>query len=199
MKEAMQSIWIGIWSWIEGGRGRLKMKKWEKLQRGVGKTCFSISHSHAKWIRVGLAGAHKGMWKVITHDHAKFSHSHAKHSSKTKMQLMDFLPRIIMRNCWGSCENVFFSRFLDEEASGRPLKWCQVSFWPWPINRNMIDSFKNFLWIFPNCRTFQTYSLYIILYFLSFSLIFSVAKHVLWDQISKHEWLNLIFLEEWRI
>ena len=28
------------------------------------------------------------------------------------------------RNCWGSCENVFFSRFLDEEAFGRPLRWC---------------------------------------------------------------------------
>ena len=33
----------------------LKMKKWEKLQGGVKKACFSISH-----------------------DHAKFSHSHAK-------------------------------------------------------------------------------------------------------------------------
>ena len=48
MKEAMQSVWIGIWSSIKGGRGGLKMKKWERLQRGVTKACFSISHDHAK-------------------------------------------------------------------------------------------------------------------------------------------------------
>ena len=88
-------------------------------------------------------------------------------------------------------------QILDEEVSGRPLKCCQVSFLPWPINRNVIDSFKNFR-IFSNCRTFQTSFLYIILYFPSFSLIFSVAKHVLWDQISKHEWLNLVFSEKGR-
>ena len=44
----MQSVWIGIWSLIEGGGDGLKMKKWEKLQEGVGKACFSISHDHAK-------------------------------------------------------------------------------------------------------------------------------------------------------
>ena len=42
MKEAMPSVWIGIWSLIEGGGDVLKMKKWEKLQGGVGKACFSI-------------------------------------------------------------------------------------------------------------------------------------------------------------
>ena len=55
MKEAMQSVWIGIWSLIEGGGDGLKIKKWEKLQGGVGKAYLSISH-----------------------DHAKFSHNHAK-------------------------------------------------------------------------------------------------------------------------
>ena len=55
MKEAMQSVWIGIWSLIEGGGDGLKLKKWEKLQGGVGKAYFSSSH-----------------------DHAKFSHSHVK-------------------------------------------------------------------------------------------------------------------------
>ena len=69
MKEAMQSVWIGIWSLIEGGGDGLKMKKWEKLQGGVGKACFSILHDHAK------------------------------RSSKTKMQLMDFPLCTIMRNC----------------------------------------------------------------------------------------------------
>ena len=48
MKEAMQSVWIGIWSSIKGGRGGLKMKKWERLQRRVKKACFSISHDHVK-------------------------------------------------------------------------------------------------------------------------------------------------------
>ena len=95
----------------------------------------------------------------------------------------------------GLVRKCIFSRFFDEEASRRPLRWCKVSTWPWLINRNGNDSFKNFL-IFPNCKTFYISSLYIILYFPLFSLIFSVAKHVLWDQISKHEWLNLIF--SWR-
>ena len=92
-----------------------------------------------------------------------------------------------------------FPGFLDEEASGRPLRWCQVSSWPWPINRNVIDSFKEPFDTFSNCRTFHTSSLYIILHFPSISLTFSVAKHVLWDQISKHEWLNLVFLGGGRI
>ena len=60
------------------------MKKLEKLQREVEKTCFSISH-----------------------DHAKFSHSHAKRSRKTKIMLMDSPLRTIVQNCWGLCENVF--------------------------------------------------------------------------------------------
>ena len=48
MKRKMKCTWTKLWSLIEGGGDGLKMKKWERLQRGVGKTCFSISHSHAK-------------------------------------------------------------------------------------------------------------------------------------------------------
>ena len=55
MKKKRKCTWTKLWSLIEGGGDGLKMKKWEKLQGGVGKACFSISH-----------------------DHAKFSHSHAK-------------------------------------------------------------------------------------------------------------------------
>ena len=47
----------------------------------------------------------------------------------------------LMRKC-------IFSRFLDEEVSKRPLRWCQESTWPWLINRKGIDSFKNFLIFF---------------------------------------------------
>ena len=50
MKKKMKCTWTKLWSLIEGGGGGLKMKKWEKLQRGVGKTCFSISHDHAKFL-----------------------------------------------------------------------------------------------------------------------------------------------------
>ena len=67
-----------------------------------------------------------------------------------------FLFHIIMRNCLSSCEMTILllnSRFLDEEASGRPLRWCQVSTWPWPINRNLIFSWKSFLDI-SNCIIF---------------------------------------------
>ena len=145
----MQSVWIGIWSLIEGGGDGLKMKKLEKLQGRVGKACFSISHSYAKWNRMGVGcSILREKWKEISHDHAKFSHSHVKRSRETKMKLMDFPLRTIMRNCWGLMRKCIFSKFLDEEASRRPLRWCQVSTWPWPINRNVIDSFRNFWYIF---------------------------------------------------
>ena len=55
MKRKRKCTWTKLWSLIEGGGGGLKIKKWEKLQRGVEKACFSILH-----------------------DHAKFSHSHTK-------------------------------------------------------------------------------------------------------------------------
>ena len=48
----------------------------------------------------------------------------------------------------GLTRKCIFSIFLDEEVSERPLRWCQVSAWPWPINRKGIDSFKNFLIFF---------------------------------------------------
>ena len=57
MKEAMQSVWIGIWNLIEDGGDGLNMKKWDKLQRGAEIAWFSISHSHAKWDRKVVAAA----------------------------------------------------------------------------------------------------------------------------------------------
>ena len=132
------------------------MKKWERLQRGVEKACFSISHnhaeflhSHAKWNRMGfVCSTLREKWKAVSHDHAKFSHNRAKSSRKMKIMLMDSPLPTIVRNCWGSCETIIFSRFLVKEASRRPLGWCQVSTWPWPINRNLIDSFKTFFTFF---------------------------------------------------
>ena len=199
MKEAMQSVWIGIWSLIEGGGDGLNMKKWDKLQRGVEKAYFSISHdhakfshSHAKWNRMGVGcSILREKWKAI-------SHNHAKRFRKTKIMLMDPPLRTIVRSCWGSCENVFSLYFLDEIDSRRPFRWCQVSTWPWPIIETWLTHLETFD-TFSNCRTFQISFLYIILYFPSFSLIFLIAKHVLWDQISKHEWLNLVFLGGGRI
>ena len=64
---------------------------------------------------------------------------------RQKLMLLYFLFCTIMRNCWTSCKMVILllnSRFLGEEASERPLRWCQVSTWPWPINDNLIFSFK---------------------------------------------------------
>ena len=58
------------------------------------------------------------------------------------------------------------SRFLGEEASEKPRRWCQVSTWSWPINRNLIYSFlgtsKQFLiwefFIFSLSREFSIFS-----------------------------------------
>ena len=83
-------------------------------------------------------------------------------AQKDRMTMWKF--RTVMRNaprrrkwCWWifhfaqSCEIVgahaklHFSRFLGEKASRRPLRWCQVSTWPWPINKNLIYSFRRLL------------------------------------------------------
>ena len=175
------------------------MKKWEKLQRGVEKACFSISHSHVKWNRMGFGySILREKWKSNFAWPCKIFAQSCETLQKDENNVDGSSTSHHHAKLLGLVWKCIFSRFLDEEASERPLRWCQVSTRPWPINRNEIDSFKNFL-IFPNCRTFQIYSLYIIPYFPSFSLIFSVAKHVLWDQISKHEWLNLVFLGGGRI
>ena len=156
MMRKRQCTWTKLWSWIEGDGGWFKRKKWEKWQKEVGKSCFSISHEHAenshnreKWNRMGFGCSTKRKkWKLISHDHAKFSHSHAKCSRKTKFVPMHFPFRTIMRNCWSSWEIVFFPDFLSEEASERPFRLCQVSTWPWPINKNLIYSFKDFFTFF---------------------------------------------------
>ena len=75
---------------------------------------------------------------------------------RRKLLLLHFLVRTIKRNCWISCEMTILLlnfRFLREEASVRPLRWCQVSTWPWPINKNLIFSFRGLLDI-SNCRIF---------------------------------------------
>ena len=198
----MQSVWIGIWSWFGGSWSGIKRKKWQK---GVEKLCFSISHEHAenlhsheKWNRKDFGCSSKRKSENWFRVNVKISHNHAKCSKKAKIVLMNFPLRTIMRNCWNSCKIAFFYRFLGEEAFERPFRWCQVSTWPWPINRNLIYSFWKDIYI-SNRRTFQISSLYRIFYFPSFSLIFSLTKHVLWDQISKYEWLNLVFLEGGKI
>ena len=119
--------------------------------------------------------------KVVATVTPLISHDHAKLLSSCKMISL-----------------LLNSRSLNGEASERPLRWYQVSIWPWPINRNLNFSLKDFLDTF-DFRIFYILSFNRILYFPSFSFIFSLAKHALWDQISKHEWLNLIFLRGRRI
>ena len=88
---------------------------------------------------------------------------------RQKLMLLYFLFCTIMRNCWTSCKMVILllnSRFLGEEASEKPRRWCQVSTWSWPINRNLIYSFlgtsKQFLiwefFIFSLSREFSIFS-----------------------------------------
>ena len=179
MKEAMQSVWIGIWSWFEGSWSGIKRKKWKKWQKRVEKLCFSISHEHAK----------------NSHSRAKWTRKKFGYSSKGKLKTDFAWPCEMLQegeigadafstshNCVKLLElvqNCIFSRSLSEEASRRPLRWCQVSTWPWSINRNLIYSFEDFRHFL--IVKFSRFPLYKILYFSSFSLIFSLAKHVLWD------------------
>ena len=119
----MQSVCIGIWSWFGGswsGIKRKKWKKWKKWQKELKNYVFLISHEHAenshsraKWTKREFGYSLKGKsenWFRMTM--RKFR-SHAKCSRKTKMVLMNFPLRTIVRNCWSSCEiTFFFSNFL---------------------------------------------------------------------------------------
>ena len=191
-----------IWRWLKWNQEKeieeMTKRSWKTMFFNFAWTCEKFAQS-CEMDQRGIWLQLKGKkWKLISHDHAKILHNHAKCSKKAKIVLMNFPLRTIMRNCWNSCKIAFFYRFLGEEAFERPFRWCQVSTWPWPINRNLIYSFWKDIYI-SNRRTFQISSLYRIFYFPSFSLIFSLTKHVLWDQISKYEWLNLVFLEGGKI
>ena len=77
-------------------------------------------------------------------------------------------------NWLSSCKMVVLllnSRFLNEEAFRRPLRWCQISTWHWPINRNLNISLRSFWILF--IVEFSIFSLLIELFifhhFLSFS------------------------------
>ena len=157
-----------IWRWLKWNQEKvieeMTKRSWKTMFFNFAWTCEKFAQS-CEMDQRGIWLQLKGKkWKLISHDHAKILHSHAKCSRKVKMVLINFPLRIIMRNC-------IFSRFLGEEASGRPLRWCQVSTWPWPINRNLIYSlkktFRYFLIVdFPNIISleFSTF-----LHFLSFS------------------------------
>ena len=103
-----QCTWIKIWSWIEGGWGGFKRKKWEKWQKGVEKLCFFISHSYAKWtikqFWLQLKGKTKNWFRMTMQ---KFR-SHTKCFKNAKLVLMHFPFRTIVRNCWSLCEIAFF-------------------------------------------------------------------------------------------
>ena len=141
------------------------------------------------------------MPKLISHDHAKFCivMQNGPKSCYCCCCSTNFVqPCEIdsLRAKWLSLCNMIIlllnSILLNGEGSERPFKWWQVSTWPWHINTNLNLSLKNFLNTI-NYRIFYILYLNRILYFPSFFVIFSLAKHALWDQISKHEWLNLIF------
>ena len=81
-----------------------------------------------------------------------------------------FLPM----NWLSSCKMVVLllnSRFLNRQAFGRPLRWCQMSTWHWPINRNLNISLMSFWILF--IVEFSIFSLLIEFFifhlFLSFS------------------------------
>ena len=135
-----------IWKWLRG----IQKKEMEKMTKRSWKIKYFRLHDHVK----------------ISHDYAKWTRRNfcckvRNAPRRRNLLLLHFWFRTIMQNCWISCEITILLlnfRYLSEEASGRSLRWCQVSTWPWPINRNLIFSFKNFLDI-SNYRIFQISSL----------------------------------------
>ena len=117
----------------------------------------------------------------------------------------------LMQNCVFGPSSIFF---LNLKVFKIPIRVCQVSTWPYPINRNLNFSLRTFwhFWYFWFWNFLETFylSLSIEFYiFLSFFLIFLVSKHALWDQIDyyrkvlfcrpnykgfKHLWVVIIFI-----
>ena len=88
------------------------------------------------------------MCKLISHEHVKISQSHTKWSGKLLLLLLLHWFRTTMWNWFSSCEMVILlinSKLLNGEGPRRPFKWCQVSTWPWQINRNLNFSLKSLL------------------------------------------------------
>ena len=137
----MQSVWIGIWSWFGGSWSRIKRKKWKKWQKKSWKTVFF----HFAWTCGKFAQScemdQKRIWLRLK----------GKTGNWFRMTMRKF--RTIVQNC------IFFPDFFVKKVFGRPLRWCQVSTWPWPINRNLIYSFKGDIHTFSNCKIFQIFSL----------------------------------------
>ena len=109
-----QCTWIKIWSWIEGGWGGFKRKKWEKWQKGVEKLCFFISHSYAKWTI-------KQFWLELK----------GKTKNWFRMTMQKF--RTIMRNALGRrncCWCVFhFAQSCGIVGARSKLHVFQISWW----------------------------------------------------------------------
>ena len=112
--------------------GGMTKRSWKIMYFHFAWSCENSAQSCEMDQKAFLLQIKREISKLISHDLVKISHSHAK--------LLE-----LVRKCWISLEMdilLLNSRFLGEKASRRPLRWCQVSTWPWPITRNFIFSFE---------------------------------------------------------
>ena len=110
-----------IWRWLKWNQEKemeeMAKRSWKTMFFNFAWTCGKFAQScelDQRGIWLQLKGE---KWKLILHDHAKNSHSHAKCSKKTKMVLMNFPLCTIVQNCWSSCEIAFFPNFLVKKPS----------------------------------------------------------------------------------
>ena len=129
-------------------------KEMEEMTKRSSKTkccIFAWSCENFAWLceldqRRDFCCRLRKMCKLILHEHAKISQSHTKWSKKLLLLLHWFCTT--MWNWFSSCETVILLlnfRLLNGESPERPFKWCQVSTWPWHINRNLNLSLKSLL------------------------------------------------------
>ena len=109
------------------------------------KCCkFTWSYENFSWLcemdkRRKINYRLRKMCKLISHDHDKISDTHAKWSRKcfNMLQLLTLEFLTIVRNVNILCEMLNFQISLNLEGFRSPMRGCQVSTWPWPINRNL--------------------------------------------------------------
>ena len=129
------------WRWLrwiqKKEMGEMAKRSWKTMFFHFAWTCGKFAQScemDQKWIWLQLKGKNENWFRMAMRKFCTVLRNAP--GRRNWFWCIFHCAKLLelMRNC-------IFPYFFGEKASGRPLRWCQVSTWPWPINRNLIYSF----------------------------------------------------------
>ena len=162
--------------WIGPKGGNLCCRVWRMLHEYA-----KISHDYVNWTRRGnLCYRARRILEVILHEHMKFRTTMQNGQESSLLLLLNRISHscvkmmTLLQNDLSSYKMVILIlnfRFVNSKGSKIPMRSCQVSTWPWPINKTWISHVKSF------------WTLLIIEFFRNSLLIeFSIFFHFLTGQ-----------------